>query len=1081
MKNKLNSGNKKPWQKILSVSALATAIAAGLTGIGFGVANFVKYGSNNKGTGYGDSLEIQLQFALNNPTDGSQYTDQDYINQTSQVAKKVTLLSDLLGVDNLQVQSGIQKDNESSSNTLTIGNVTLHTNTKFLYYDFSSNPNTNTDLTPEEAQALNDENKLSLYYQLTHNNNYYLENVSTILNKNNSNDNNNFDNVYHLNNVNDTNKDNITKAYKSNDNGSKLLFDLRKNANSSNDEWDFSKFQNQFTSVYSWDGSTSQTRQEVISAAENDPNSSVSLTTPEQSYILFTNRNGLISLLQNLTTISYLEQMSNKGLDVDQLKRVQALYDKVAENPEYKSFMEWVSSKNGYDWYSIMNDLYSAQNHNFGIDWTKNQDPLLQLLSAYYSSSIYSVNHPNRAKFKNYEFLYSWNFNGYQQGDKTYEADIFLNQYLTPIDYRNWFNYFQQDATKEELEDSDYVTKNYFSKTIDTNFQIFEHSVGNIDSQIKLLNDASIDNLFINYYLLPLINSNSWQNVNNLYDQYFNNFLSNFTFVLPGKNTESITKLSSFNGAMIGLSCLVLIIGIIISVLYRVPGLMMAFSGFVAYGLSLLMMTSLNITFTVSSVFSLFIGIFSMFIPFIYAYSAFKQNFRKSKLSLNNAFKSAIAVFIKSSFFVYINLVIIALVYLFFGTHQIKNFGITLTLIVFSNIISCFFLMLIMWPISHYLYLDNNSKLMFNKKDTLIAYQVRNTFANVSDDKIVQQTKLDILANKIANSIVSRRWIVYLLLAIITTISVIGVIIVAVLGPGNSLYFSYSQQITITFLNTDPNNINIANQIADAIKNQLQISSVNSTLYSDILNGKYDQLLLVPNNLVNMDEIYPIVQSIDPNWVANVKLMSMNPYLSNLLINNSLHCILISIAFMTIFNIFMLNIVNILPVVIISLLQLLIMVGVVGVTRIRLNLNSLAASGVLFIFGQIILMMSFMNLKWNFDKKIRFNKKEMLNYAFNQIISTINMMFLVLVLFVVSLGIMAILDSANNLINYLMLFINSIIMWIFTLCLSPLMFTGFMLIREWYISKVIVNISKKTKYQLYDKVDEQIIVGINHN
>ncbi|MBR2652348.1 hypothetical protein IKD56_03265, partial [bacterium] len=145
------------------------------------------------------------------------------------------------------------------------------------------------------------------------------------------------------------------------------------------------------------------------------------------------------------------------------------------------------------------------------------------------------------------------------------------------------------------------------------------------------------------------------------------------------------------------------------------------------------------------------------FIPFIYAYSAFKQNFRKSKLSLNNAFKSTIAVFIKSSFFVYINLIIIALVYLFFGTHQIKNFGITLTLIIFSNIISCFFLMLIMWPISHYLYLDNNSKLMFNKKDTLIAYQVRNAFANVNDDKIVQQTKLDILANKIANSIVSRR------------------------------------------------------------------------------------------------------------------------------------------------------------------------------------------------------------------------------------------------------------------------------------------------------------------------------------
>ena len=85
-----------------------------------------------------------------------------------------------------------------------------------------------------------------------------------------------------------------------------------------------------------------------------------------------------------------------------------------------------------------------------------------------------------------------------------------------------------------------------------------------------------------------------------------------------------------------------------------------------------------------------------------------KCNFRKSKLSLNNAFKNSLSVFIKSSFFIYINLIIIGLVYLFFGTHQIKNFGVTLTLIIFSNIIFCLFLMLIIWPISHYLYLDKN-------------------------------------------------------------------------------------------------------------------------------------------------------------------------------------------------------------------------------------------------------------------------------------------------------------------------------------------------------------------------------------
>lgn len=1080
MKHKLESNKKKSWQKILSISAITAAIAGGLTGIGFGVTNFVKYGSNNKGSGYGDSLQIQLQFALNNPTTG-QYSEQDYANEAANVGKKITLLSDLLGFDGLQIQSGIEKNLDSSSNTLNVGNVTLHTNTKFLYYDFSQNTS-NTDLTPEQIQANNDENKLSLYYQLTQNNNYYLENISAFTDKNNTSDSTNFENLYHLNNTDSSDPNNITKAYKSKNKGNQLLFDLRAPSNNQeNNDWDLSKFQNQFTSVYSWDGSNSETRQDVINNAQTDPNSSINLTTPQQSYILFTNRSGLISLLQNLTTIAYLEQMSNKGLDTNQLKRVQALYDKIAENSEYKSFMEWVASANGYDWYSIMSQLYTAQNKNFGIDWTKNKDPLLELLSAYYSSGIYATNHPNRKKFKNYEFLYSWNFEGFKQGENSYENDNFLSPYLEPIDYYNWFNYFEQNATKDELNDKDYVTSNYFSKTINTNFKIYDYSVSNIDAEIKLLNDASIDNEFINYYLLPLINYNAWQNVENLYNQYFNNFLNNFVFILPAQNIESVTKLSPFNGAMIGLSCLILIIGIIISVLYRIPGLMISFASFVAYGLSLLMMTSLNITFTVSSVFSLLIGIFSMFAPFIYAYNTFKCNFRKSKLSLNNAFKNSLSVFIKSSFFIYINLIIIGLVYLFFGTHQIKNFGVTLTLIIFSNIIFCLFLMLIIWPISHYLYLDKNSKLMFNKKDILIAYQLRSDFANLNNDEIVQNTKLDIISNKISRAIVDHRWIVYLALSVVTIIGIIGVILIKILGPGNSIYFSYSQQISINFLNTDPNNINVANSIADAIKSQLNINWFSKIVYNNVIDGNYDQLLLVPNKLVDVNQIYPIIQNIAPTWVPNVKIMSTSPYLSNLLTNNSLHCILISIGLMAILNMFMLNIVNVIPLVFISLLQLLIAIGIIGITRIRLNLNSLTASGVLFIFNQIILMMTFMDLKWNFDTKKRTTRKDLLNYSFNQITSTINMMALALLLFVISLAIMSILDSANNLINYLMLFINSVIIWTLTLSISPLLFTGFMLIRELYISKVIVNIGKKSKYQLYDKVDEQIIVGINHN
>ena len=176
-------------------------------------------------------------------------------------------------------------------------------------------------------------------------------------------------NAYLLNNnVNHKNDEKITKAYKTSDN--RLMFDLRPNTTSdeNNSTWNLSGFQKQFTSVYKWDGSKTQTRQEVIDAASGSE-SSVTLTKPELSYVFYRNRSGLINLLENLTTIAVLNN-PNSSLGGDDLIRIKNLYDVVAQNSEYKSYMEWASSTNnsgGYSWNTIMTDLYNAKDNDFGV------------------------------------------------------------------------------------------------------------------------------------------------------------------------------------------------------------------------------------------------------------------------------------------------------------------------------------------------------------------------------------------------------------------------------------------------------------------------------------------------------------------------------------------------------------------------------------------------------------------------------------------------------------------------------------------------------------------------------------------
>lgn len=76
---------------------------------------------------------------------------------------------------------------------------------------------------------------------------------------------------------------------------------------------------------------------------------------------------------------------------------------------------------------------------------------------------------------------------------------------------------------------------------------------------------------------------------------------------------------------------------------------------------------------------------------------------------------------------------------------------------------------------------------------------------------------------------------------------------------------------------------------------------------------------------------------------------------------------------------------------------------------------------------------------------------------------------------------MVLFDSSDNLANYLIMWLSTLVGFFGIVILTPLCFAPFMIVRELYLSKVVVNKNTKTKHKSYDKVDEQLISGINHS
>ncbi|WP_031488960.1 hypothetical protein [Ureaplasma canigenitalium] len=386
---------------------------------------------------------------------------------------------------------------------------------------------------------------------------------------------------------------------------------------------------------------------------------------PKQSYLIWFNRDALVNKLNLLTLLAF--GFDQKNISVDEYNYLTLVYNGLNQDSEERAYIDWIKSNLSTFKYE---DFYiSSTDLNYNFDPKK--DKLLKVISQFYKTDKHKVRDTSNPQgqnkvFKDYEMFYSW-----------YIKDLSLiNQYVRAIDYQTFFSYFPK---------KDKENKDYFADHLELKPDNLPTSA--VDS-LRLLAGSAFDFMLINPHF-DVVNKN--------YAHYFKSVLDSTRGIKSTFNNGAIstTPLKTYEIVLIGLAVMILIVGIVVSILYKTGGAIFFLLSSTSFTSHLAIITSSGFGFSPQSyasiIASLFVGLF-LFVNF--------NNTFKGYIRDNYSFKNAIEKAILKSLFnftmMYLLLLFASLVFMYFGQYYHSTFGYNFIFGVFTNIIFCFLAFLLL-------------------------------------------------------------------------------------------------------------------------------------------------------------------------------------------------------------------------------------------------------------------------------------------------------------------------------------------------------------------------------------------------
>lgn len=526
-----------------------------------------------------------------------------------------------------------------------------------------------------------------------------------------------------------------------------------------------------------------------------------------------------------------------------------------------------------------------------------------------------------------------------------------------------------------------------------------------------------------------------------------------------------------FSILMIVISALIFMVGIFISIRYRIPGLLVFLSTSLTFTLSMVLFNAFGFTFSFFSFIGLLFGVLlSTIIPF-FIFKNFKKELCEGS-SVYGSYIKTLKKYWKVSLDTHIVSLLASFAFLFFGKLQIVDFGAMLVITSFlSAIISGVILFSVIYFLL-YIFSFENTSIFINKKMFMQLKTTNEKFegenANIENES---KSKKKIIKSLNTFNFYSKKHII--VISIFSLIAVAGIILLGILGPSFSLDFSGTKNLIFS-------NANIL------FPGVIDYSSLPGYISTSIPGYVFDNQLFIQTNA----SASTILEWIKGTFTGEQQLIALNSYsivetsskIALESVYSLLKCMGIAIGFISIWILISLNWIAILPIIVTQLVSLLLIIGFVGITRMPLNIEGITAFILIFMISTIYSAAIISSIKTSWNRKELIALLE-LKYLSNSIISKINSNFIFLLFTLMGLSVIAIILTFSSLLFTFITIIIGCISIMFTLpyVLVPLWYR-FIIIRDIYLKELVKSSQDKVQKRHitnYDDVDEQLIKGMN--
>ena len=533
--------------------------------------------------------------------------------------------------------------------------------------------------------------------------------------------------------------------------------------------------------------------------------------------------------------------------------------------------------------------------------------------------------------------------------------------------------------------------------------------------------------------------------------------------ILKSHLSKNIFNLDAYESTMLSLGVSILMIGIIVSVLYRIPGLFGGFSIIASAVFSAALLVVLKINFSIST----FTGLIAAIVSSTLSVVIFMERVRKLIKDRHSVFDATQTAFKKSLLSV-IDVHLIVLLFglgsVFIGKGEIVDFGLVLIVVSVIGIASMF----IYFVLPLYLIID------FRKlwKTRLHVYLNSKSKNGITFERVEKFNKNYL---KFIIPIISIATVILL---------IVGSSMIGTLGIKNSSYYNDGSTLYLNMLELG----NLSNKTEWEILDILKSNNSNwkflwsfSTKENETLDGQKVKLFA-----------FQIAQNIDKNSIVEllskyvkggnvsdaVELTNVAPSYAISLSKSGINSILVGYGFISIYAIFRLNFFSIFAVFIASTIGMIIPTAMIYIFWLPINSEFIYAMLFVSMIASMIAFTYISITKTRFNKRQIAERNELINFVSfnmyhikNTIIIAISLILLCNVIFFIT-------GSQSMYLLFIYIIILSIFAALFTYLLIPILYYVTLVIRQKYVKNIFATIDSKIHTGIVE-VDEELIEGIN--